>query len=231
MAARKQRPDAHSLVMGPGRKIPRSPSPKPARPPLPGADGEIDPLVRKAAGELNTGWTRIRECEACGRACPDRSYGTGYPRAPIMLVKERPSVEDLESTNAFASESDALTKAFDALGVPMSWLYGGTAVRCGSAPATTEEVVACAQHLLAEIEAVGPRVIVAFGSRAAEAVAALDGRCGLSVPSDPKQGKPVSVRSDLVLLVTEALPEGVTQKDAKRRLWRDLRTLPGLLDQ
>lgn len=146
-----------------------------------------------------------------------------------MLVKEKPSSEDLESTNAFTSEAEALTKAFEALGIPMSWLYGTTAVRCGEDAATSEDSAACAGHLLAEIEAVGPRVIVAFGPRAAGALSALDGRCGLSVPGDIARGRPVPVRSDVVVVVTEPLPEGVTQKDAKRRLWRDLQALPALL--
>ena len=146
-----------------------------------------------------------------------------------MLVKERPSREDLESSNAFTAEAEALSKAFEALGIPLSWLYGATAVRCGDAPASGDEVQACAGHLLSEIEAVSPRVIVAFGPRAAEALAALDGRCGLSVPDELPAGFSVRIRSDLVALVTEALPEGITQKEAKRRLWRDLRALPELV--
>ncbi len=146
-----------------------------------------------------------------------------------MLVKERPTPEDLESTNAFTSEAEALTKAFEALGIPMSWLYGATAVRCGDAPASTDELKACAMHLLIEIEAISPRVIVAFGPRAAESLVALDGRCGLSVPADLPTGEPVPIRADLVLLVTESLPEGISQKDAKRRLWRDLHALPALV--
>ena len=229
MPGRKQRPDARSLVMPPGRKIPRSPSPKPPRPDPPHEEREIDPAVRKAAGELNAGWASIRACEACDRACPDRAYGSGHPRSPILLVKEQPSEEDLESTNAFTSDADALAKAFDALGIPISWLYGSTAVRCGSAAAQSHQVAACAQHLLTEIEAVGPRVIVAFGSRALEGIAALDGRCGIKVPDDVSPGGLVPIRSDIVLMVTESLPEGVTQRDAKRRLWRDLRALPSAL--
>jgi uracil-DNA glycosylase len=147
-----------------------------------------------------------------------------------MLVKEQPSSEDLETTNAFASDAEALTKAFEALGIPLSWLYGATAVRCGSQAATSDQVAACAQHLLAEIEAVQPRLIVTFGPRAAEALRALDGRCGLSVPDELPRGEAIPIRSDLTMMVTEGLPEGVTQKDAKRRLWRDLQALPRLAD-
>jgi len=213
-----------------GRRIPRPPNVAPSRPAPPEDDKESDPTVVKAAGELTAAWASIHGCEACERACPDRAYGTGHPRAPVMLVKEQPSPEDLETTNAFATDAEALTKAFEALGIPLSWLYGATAVRCGSDAATSNQVAVCAQHLLAEIEAVQPRLIVTFGPRAAEALQALDGRCGLSVPDELPRGEAIPIRSDLTMMVTEGLPEGLTRKEAKRRLWRDLQALPRLAD-
>ncbi len=212
-----------------GRSIPRPPAPRPVRPDPPSDESEIDADVLKAAGELNEASARISACTACDRASEDRAYGTGHPRAPILLVKERPSPEDLEATNAFASDAEALTKAFGALGVPVPWLYGSTAVRCGASESSSDQVKACAGHLLAEIEAVQPRVIVAFGPRVMEGIRSLDGRCGLRVPEEVAQGAAVQIRSDLVLMLTEPLPEGVTQKDSKRRLWRDLKALPELL--
>jgi uracil-DNA glycosylase len=105
-----------------GRKIPRSPNAPVRRPPPPTDDTEPDPVLRKVAGELTAAWSQIRTCRACDRACDDRAYGTGHPMAPIMLVKERPSPEDLEASNAFTSEAEALGKAFEALGVPTTWL-------------------------------------------------------------------------------------------------------------
>lgn len=214
-----------------GRKIPRPPATSPRRPAPPTDETELDTAVTKAAGELTAIWAEIRACDSCPR-CSDseRVLGTGHPRAPIMLIKEHPSPEDLETTNAFTAEAEALTKAFDALGIPLSWLYGTAAVRCGTGPATGDEVKACSAHLLAEIEAVGPSVLVAFGPRAAEAVRSLDGRCGITAPEDVAQGSSSRIRSDLVLLVTEPLPEGITGREAKRRLWRDLRAVPGLLE-
>lgn len=146
-----------------------------------------------------------------------------------MLVKEHPSDDDIETTNAFSSDADALAKAFEALGIPFSWLYGSTAVRCGSDRATSDAITACARHLLAEIEAVRPRVIVAFGRAVEEALRALDGRCGLRIPPEIPPGEVVPIRSDLVVILTEGLPDGLREKDAKRRLWRDLQALPGLL--
>ncbi len=192
-------------------------------------DVDVPPVVSKAAGDLVALAGRIQVCEGCDRAGPARAYGTGYPRAPVMLVAERPSAAALETTNAFADEAQALDKAFEALGVPLSWLYGATAVRCGSAPATGDQIAACSTHLLVEIEAVEPRVVVLFGAKAVDAIRALDGRCGLRAPSDMAQGALLPLRPGLDALVTEPMPEGVTQKDAKRRLWRDLQQIPPLI--
>lgn len=213
--------------MPPGRRtIPRSPAP-PRRSSRTSSSGDETPTdVAKAAGELTALAARIRGCEACDRAFPRRSYGTGFPRAPVMLVSERPTEDDLDIEGSYALEADALDKAFGALGIPLAWVYGATAVRCGSGPATSAQIHACSVHLLLELEAVEPNVVVAFGPRAVEAVRALRGRCGLDVPDEIPQGTPVRMRPGLVLLATEPLPEGVTVKESKRRLWRDLQQVP-----
>lgn len=214
--------------MPPGRQIPRQPSPRPRRPEPPPDDHALDPVTAKAAGELVALSAQIRACEACRRASPDRAYGTGYPRAPVLVVKDRPSKADLETGSAFTDEAEPLTKAFEALGIPISWVYGSTAVRCGSGDVMADETEACSVHLLIEIEAVSPRVVVACGGSALDSVRALDGRCGIGVPEAVERGDLVRIRSDLDLLYTVDLPDGVVQKEAKRRLWADLQALKNL---
>jgi len=181
-------------------------------------------LVAKAAGDLVATASSIRLCSLCVGSEKRYALGAGYPRAPVMLVGERPTEADLETGTVFTDEADALDKAFAALGMSLSWVYGTTVFR-------TKDGVACADHLLAEIEAVEPRVLVAFGPRAVDGIRTLDGRCGLRVGDDFPQGTPIAVRPGLVLIATEPLPEGVRQKDAKRRLWRDLRQVPALLGE
>ena len=194
--------------MPPGRRIPRPPDTPPERPPLPEpSDASITADVAKAAGELNVLAADIRGCDACGRAADARVFGTGYPRAQVMLIKDAPSPADFESGNAFTQEADALTKAFEALRIPLAWVYGSTAVRCGGPDPSADELTACSGHLVTEIEAVQPTVIVAFGPRAVEALRASNGRCGIRVPEEVPQGEPVAVRADLVLIATEPLPD------------------------
>lgn len=215
--------------MGPGRRIPRPPATRPSRPEPPPDAGDTSPEIVKAAGELLALAGQIRECEICG-ASGSFVLGTGSPRAAVMLVKAYPSPADLESGGAFADEADALTKAFDALGIPMAWTYGTTAVRIGRESGSNEAIAHGAGHLLVEIEAVGPRIVVAFGPESSAALSRLNGRCGIETPDPLPRAELVRVRADLQVLVTEPLPEGVTNKEAKRRLWRDLQVVPGALD-
>lgn len=208
--------------MPPGpRTIPRSQPTRRKRERAP-EPPDVPLLVAKAAGDLVAVAAAIRSCETCRDGTDRVVCGSGYPRAPVMLVRDRPSEADLESGIAFTDEAGALDKAFAALGMALSWAYGTSAVRSAAG-----EV--CADHLLAEVEAVEPRVLVAFGPRAVEGLRCLDGRCGLRVPDDVPQGSPIVLRPGLVLIATEPLPEGVAQKDAKRRLWRDLQQVPPLV--
>jgi uracil-DNA glycosylase len=228
MTARKPRPEGRSLVMPPGRRIPRPPSTKPSRPEPPADAGDTPSQVLKAAGDLVALSGQIRECKVCGSG--PFVLGTGSPSAPVMLLKGFPSSADLESGGAFTDEADALTKAFEALGIPIGWTYGTTAVRIAATTSDPQEAIAHGVgHLVVEIEAVGPQVIVAFGPEASAALSQLNGRCGLEVSDQLSPAELVRVRTDLQVLVTEPLPEGVTNKESKRRLWRDLQIVPPAL--
>jgi len=218
--------------MPPGRRIPRAadvrkPAPDPpATAPPPAA---VRRELEVAGGELSRLVGTIRACEACGRCSDERAFGSGHPLADVLLLKDVPSREDVASGAAFAKEAEPLGKAFERLGLPLVSVYGTCAVRCAGDGVTSDEIRACAPHLLVELEVLSPRVVVAFGPGAFEAVQALDGRCGISVPDEVPRGGSASIRRGLDLLVTEPLPQGVTLADAKRRLWADLQTLPSLL--
>lgn len=208
--------------MPPGpRTIPRSEPPRRKRERTP-EPPDVPVLVAKAAGDLTALATAIRTCDACRGSDERFALGGGYPRAPVMLVGFRPTEPDLDAGVVFTEEADALDKAFAALGMSLSWVYGTTLIRsAGGTP--------CPDHLLFEIEAVEPRVLVAFGPRAVDGIRSLDGRCGLRVPDEVPQSTPITLRPGLVLIASEPLPDGVTQKDAKRRLWRDLQQVPASL--
>jgi uracil-DNA glycosylase family 4 len=214
--------------MPPGRKIPRSPSERPDLPAPPrdaGAPPALRDQLEKAGAELRSLAADIAACNACGRAGDARVLGSGYPRARIMLLKDRPSEADATAGTAFVTEAPQLEKAFERLRIPVSWIWASTALRCGTSRAETDDIRACATHLLVEIEAVQPAIVVAFGDKALDAVRALDGRCGIRAPETIENGALVALRPGLDLLCTEPLPLGLTEPESKRRLWRDLRAL------
>lgn len=233
MGARRPQRGTRPLEMPAGRGIPRQPSPAVRRPkaePVAGSDPPpgLAVALAKAGGELQALASVVRACTACGRD-GECVFGSGYPMAPVFLLKGEPSETDVQNGAAFTSEAEPLERAFARLKIPFTWVYGTVAVRRGTTPATDDHIKACADHLLVELEAVGPRVLVAFGRVAVDAVRALDGRCGLRVPAEVEPGEPVSLRHGLTLLATEPLPEGVSVPDAKRRLWKHLQILPELL--
>src|SRR5262245_53444178 len=107
--SRKPRPDGRGLVMPPGRKIPRTSASKPKRPDVPAGELAATPEVAKAAGELMTLASILRNCEGCGAG--PVVLGSGFPRAPVMFVKGSPSAADLDAGLAFTDEAEALLKA------------------------------------------------------------------------------------------------------------------------
>lgn len=144
-----------------------------------------------------------------------------------MLLREAPTESDLKSGLAFIDEASALELAFSKLG--LGPVYGSTAVRCGTGKPSLDELKACATHLLVEIEAVSPRVVVVFGESTLGAVRYLDGRCGIVVPELIEAGEVCKLKESLVLLLTESLPEGLESTTSKRILWKHLQLLPGLI--
>ncbi len=222
MSTRPRR-NERGLVMPPGtRSMPRTKTDRRKRERAP-EPPDVPPVVAKAAGDLVAIAAAIRVCDVCSPRSAAVAVGSGYPRAPVMLVAERPTTADLEAGFVFVEEGEALDKAFAGLGMSLSSVYGTTAARSASGPA-------CPDHLLAEIEAVEPSVLVAFGPRAVEAIRTLHGRCGLLVGEQVPQGEAIAIRPGLHLIATEPLQHGLTQKDGKRRLWRDLRQIPALVD-
>lgn len=223
----RPRRDPHALTMSTPRRIERVVSGAAAR-----SKTQVAPIgdvLAKAGAELSALAEAVLACTACQRCERPRTFGTGFPQAAVMLIKDAPSAEDIRTGTAFADEAEALSRAFAALEIPLSRVYGTTAVRCGDESASMDETKACSPHLLVELEAVAPRIVIAFGQKAADAVRLLDGQCGLSVPETLEQGQPTEVRAGLSLLVTEALPDGIRVPDSKKRLWRDLQLLPEMM--
>jgi len=122
------------------------------------------------------------------RGCPlfenatQTVFGHGPPGAPIMLVGEQPGdQEDLAGEPFVGPAGRLLARALDEAKIDSALTYQTNAVkhfkftrksgkrRIHQKPSRTE-VVACRPWLIAEIEAVRPRVIVCLGATAAQSL-------------------------------------------------------------
>ena len=126
-----------------------------------------------------------RSCKGCElyREATQTVFGEGAEKASIMFVGEQPGdVEDREGHPFVGPAGRLLDKALGEAGIPRQETYVTNAVkhfrfiqrgkrRLHQKPAI-RQVTACRPWLEAEIEAIQPKIIVALGSTAAQAVLA-----------------------------------------------------------
>jgi len=132
-------------------------------PPPWGAEPTLE-AVREALGE----------CTRCG-LCRGRTqivFGDGAADADLLFVGEGPGEqEDLRGLPFVGRAGELLTAMLErGLGIPRSSVYICNIVKCRPPSNRTplpDEVAACRPFLDGQIDAVGPRVIVALGKPAA----------------------------------------------------------------
>ena len=136
-------------------------------------DRRLDSL--KSAAERCRGCTLFQDAT-------QTVFGHGPPGAPIMLVGEQPGDQEDRAGLPFVGPAGRLlVRALDEAGIDPGLTYQTNAVkhfkftrkdgkrRIHQKPSRTE-VVACRPWLIAEIEAVGPQVILCLGATAAQAL-------------------------------------------------------------
>lgn len=118
--------------------------------------------------------TVLGECTRC-RLSQGRTqivFGVGNPEAKLLFVGEGPGEqEDLRGIPFCGRAGELLTSMIEkGLGIPRSEVYICNIVKCRPPNNRTpqpDEVAACRPFLDGQIEAIGPRVIVALGKPAA----------------------------------------------------------------
>lgn len=123
-------------------------------------------------------------CQGCSlyQQASQTVFGEGRADAPIMLVGEQPGDREDRDGHPFVGPAGRLlTRALDDAGISAEQTYQTNAVkhfkftrkegkrRIHQKPGRTE-VVACRPWLIAEIEAVQPRLIVCLGATAAQSL-------------------------------------------------------------
>ena len=186
----------------------------------------------------------VQHCRGCElyRQATQAVMGEGSSGAPLMLVGEQPGDREDEVGRPFVGPAGRLLdRALDEAGIDLRIVYKTNVVkhfryerkgskRIHKGPSRWH-VAACEPWLLAELEAVGPRVVVLLGATAAQAVFGPSFR--ITVSRGVRLDWPVESPSAPEAAVATAHPAAVLrsrQRDADlAALVRDLRAATDLL--
>src|SRR6266571_2364536 len=147
-------------------------------PASPGA-APLNPQAKQAAmAELRA---RAMVCEKCPHLAGSRKnvvFGVGDIDSPLMFVGEAPGVDEDEQGEPFVGKAgQLLTKIIQTMGFSRDTVYIANILKCrpdtpgqsvGNRKPTSEEMKTCLPYLLAQIDLIQPRVIVALGATAVE---------------------------------------------------------------
>ena len=213
---------------------------RPALPPPGPADrqgqsAQAEPVLSApASGVAGMDWPTLRHAVAACRACTlcdgrrQTVFGTGHPRAHWLIVGEAPGEQEDALGEPFVGESgQLLDRMLWALGLtretseapdPARQVYLANTLKCrppGNRNPTAQELAACQPYLERQVTLVQPRVILAMGRSAVQAL------LGSSEPLGRLRGRVHDWRG-VPLVVTYHPAYLLRQPAEKARAWEDL---------
>jgi DNA polymerase len=173
---------------------------------------------------------RIRTTHCCG-LCAGRTHavpGEGNPQAGMVLVGEGPGKTEDATGRPFVGQAGKLLEGIlDAIEVPRDSVYITNIVKCRppqNRKPLPDEIAACIPYLHRQLELIGPKVILAMGGTAGEAM--LGVRKGLG----ELRGK-VHTYNGTPLIVTYHPAALLRNPNWKKPTWDDVRIARQLLDR
>jgi uracil-DNA glycosylase len=120
-------------------------------------------------------------CQKCQHLVRSRSqvvFGVGDIESPLLFVGEAPGAEEDELGEPFVGKAgQLLTRMIQAMGLTRETVYIANVLKCrpdtpgqssGNRKPTSEEMKTCLPYLLAQIDLIQPKVVVALGATAME---------------------------------------------------------------
>ena len=231
--------DADPLSATPGGGEPRQPdAPRTLgpEPRLPAVAASLFDVPEAAAGtgtEVTETLDAVRadlgDCTRCklhGLGRRQIVFGVGNPRAELMFVGEGPGHdEDVQGIPFVGRAGQLLTKIIEAINYRRDEVYIANVVKCRppeNRNPEPDEVATCRPFLLRQIAAIRPRVIVALGSVAAQAL--LETRD----PISRLRGR-VYLCGGARLIATFHPAYLLRSPERKRDTWEDMKKVRGLL--
>lgn len=169
------------------------------------------------------------QCARCKLAALGRRqvvFGVGNPRADLMFVGEAPGAdEDAQGEPFVGRAGQLLTKMIEGMGYARSDVYIANVIKCrppGNRNPEPDEVAICETFLFRQIDIIQPRVIVALGKFAAQALLRTD------TPITRLRGQVYPLRG--ARLVPTFHPAYLLRSpDKKRDAWEDLKAVMAML--
>jgi uracil-DNA glycosylase family 4 len=218
-------------------------APAPARKPailapVPGLSvrAASNPADDRAARILRMDWaelkTAVKDCQACGlrKTCTQTVFGVGDEHADWLLVGEAPGAEEDARGEPFVGQAGRL---LDSMLAAIDLKRGDNVYICnvlkcrppGNRNPEPGEVAQCTPHLLRQLELIKPKLILAMGRFAVQALLATEASiASLRGRLHRYQGVPLVVTYHPAYLL-RSLPD-------KAKAWEDLcfarRTIAGL---
>ena len=131
-----------------------------------------------AMAELRARASECRKCPPLAAARKNVVFGVGDIYSPLMFVGEAPGADEDEQGEPFVGKAgQLLTKIIQTMGFTRDTVYIANILKCrpdtpgqsfGNRKPTLDEMKTCLPYLLAQIDLIQPKVIVALGATAVE---------------------------------------------------------------
>lgn len=201
----------------------REPAPASPEPTAPASDAPVPGAEERAAALA----ALAREAEACEKCRLWRGrttvvFGTGDPDADLMFIGEGPGAEeDRQGLPFVGAAGQLLDKIIQAIGLERGQVYIANIVKCrppGNRDPQADEAAACRPYLERQIQLVRPKVIVALGRVAAQAL------LGNDLPLGRMRGRWSSVQG-VPTMVTYHPAALLRNRHWKRPTWEDMQAV------
>jgi DNA polymerase len=171
----------------------------------------------------------IGDCARCKLHTLGRKqivFGVGNPNADLMFVGEAPGAdEDIQGEPFVGRAGQLLTKIIEAIGMKREDVYIANVIKCrppGNRNPEPDEVEQCEQFMFRQVDTIKPKVIVALGKFAAQAL------LRTSDPITRLRGREYKYRG-AVLMPTYHPAYLLRTPSAKREVWEDMKRVREIL--
>ena len=192
-------------------------------------EAELIPSAIDKLGSLGEIAEKVRKCTRCPlyATATNAVPGEGDPKADLVCVGEAPGAKEDETGRPFVGQAgQLLTKILAAIDLTREQVFICNVLKHrppGNRNPLPEEVEACSPYLIRQLELIKPKVIVAFGTFAAQTL--------LQTKTPLGQLRGLVHRYHGIPLIVTYHPAALLRNPAwKRPTWQDVKLARRILD-